>query len=450
MSDTGRKVWTLVGLAIRIARAMGLHLKAPGRTPYETQMRRRTWAELRFMDTFAAMDRATEIVITPNTYDAPLPNYVNDNEFDEDSTSVPHHESGMTDMGFAMVAFEAVRAMVRLMTPEATPSGDTWQARLDFAHTFNKEIHDRYLQYCDLTIPFQRLIYHIGKSMSQGMILRAIRPIHRHVSSTPPRIDSPYVLKIAVDALSQNEKVYADPESQPWRWLVWVQWHPLSVALAGLCSIRGTELAEKAWAVVDRNFERQWRYVADSRQGMLWRPIEKLYKKAVAFREEGRRESLDVQRTLQTTVPQQQQLPQPKPTNPQLPQQGSPAWSPLFASPKPVQMQSPGLTSNPRLSPMTSTYAVNGQHHQQQPHMPTGPIPMDPLLSSSVDFSLPDVGTDGMSFSPNAGDISWLDWESIMTDLNQPVTNLGDFHQAPPQAPGGQGWGNGGGAFGAL
>lgn len=413
MSDLSRRVWTLTAMVVRVARAMGLHSKQPGRTPFETELRRRLWHQIRFLDVFAAMDRATETLIGPDSFDTPMPSNVNDSEFDEHSTSIPNRETGVTDMGFALVAYHAVRATQRLSIPESSPTGDTWQQRLDFAEGFNKHITELYLSHCDLTQPFQRLIYTVGTSMKKSMLLRAVRPILRHVSSVPPRIDSPYVLQLAFEALSENEKIFADPDFAQWRWLIWVQWHALAVALAGLCSIRGTDLAEKAWSCVERNYERQLRFVADTRHGMLWRPIEKLWKKAAAFREAGRRESAPM------LLVQQQQQQQQQPLR-QLPN-GDPCTAP-----------SP-FTSSP-------TYAMGGVH-PQQPHMPTGSIPMDPMMTSPVDYSFLDTGTDmaptGMTPLP-PGDMSWLDWEGIMNDLNLPVT-MGDMQQ-PPQVPDGQDW----------
>ena len=432
MTDLSRRVWTLTAVVIRIARAIGLHTKAPGRTPFETQLRRRLWHQIRFLDVFAAMDRATEVLIAQGTFETPLPNNCNDSEFDEESTTIPHHETGITDMAFALVAYEAVRATQRLVTAESAPSGDTWQNRLDFAHKFGKQVHAQYLQYCDLSIPFQRLVYRIGKSMTQGMTLRAVRPIQRHVSSVPPRIDSPYVLQIATEALSENEKIYVDPDFSHWRWLVWVQWHPLAVALAGLCSIRGTELADRAWGVVDRNYERQWKYVADSRNGMLWRPIEKLYRKAIAFRDEGRRLSMETPPSLQQPQrpPQAQQQQAPQQTQ----QQTQYFFDPMRQAPEPASMAPNGNSTLP-LSPMTSTYATGAPHHAQ-PHMPTGAIPMDPMMTGSFDFDIDAVAA-GMAPLP-PGDMGWLDWESIMGDLDQPMST-GDM-QLPQQVPQGDFW----------
>ncbi|KAK3110990.1 hypothetical protein LTR53_014179 [Teratosphaeriaceae sp. CCFEE 6253] len=421
MSDLSRRVWTMTAIAIRIARAMGMHSKAPARTPFETELRRRLWHAIRFLDVFTAMDRATETLITAGSFDAPMPNNVNDVEFDEHSPTIPSHSTGITDLGFALVAYEAAKATQRLSTPESSPTPDTWHQRLEFAHAFGKMLQDRYLQYCDPAHPFQRLILLIGKSMAAGMILRAVRPIFKH-TDVPPRIDSPYVLQIATEALAENEKIYLDADFRHWRWLIWVQWHPLSVALAGLCSIRGTALADRAWAIVERMYERQLRHVADTRHGMLWRPIEKLYKKANAFREGGKRESaprLAQRLQAQVQLEQQQQQQQQDQSFPQ------------------AQLQP--LPPDWMLNTLPSTTYATGAPHHQQPHMPNGSIPLDPMMAGSMDFSLDALHTGSTSFSPG-GDMAWLDWEHIMDDLNDPVNmNMGDMTQ-PSFVPEGQEW----------
>jgi hypothetical protein len=250
------------------------------------------------------------------------------------------------------------------------------------------------------------------------MILRAIRPIQKHVSSAPPRIDTPYVLQVAVEALSENEKIYHDDEFKKYRWLVWVQWHPLAVILAGLCSIRGTALADQAWACVASNYDRQATYVADARNGMLWRPIEKLYKKALAFREAGRRESAPLQ------MPQQHTPPQRNATYPGLP------------------MTLPPTTAS---TPFPNSYVPSGGAHHA--NVPTGGLPMNGTLTNSMDFTLDPMST-GSGMTPlTGGDMSWLDWEGIMHDINtsdimgmngMPI-NIGDM-QTPPNLPSGQDW----------
>jgi hypothetical protein len=422
MSDPSRRVWTMVGLVVRIARAMGLDRKTSGRfTPFEVEIRRRTWHYIRFFDVFAAMDRATEPIIKEGSYDTPLPHNVNDSEFDEHSTSVPDHHGSITDMGFALLAFEAVRATQRLAIPEYRATGDTWQQRLDFAKHFREEMQERFFQYCDPSVPFHWLIKTIGVSMSKGMVLRAIRPVQKHVSSTPPRIDTPYVLQTAVEALEENEKIYTNSAFKQYRWLVWVQWHSLAVILAGLCSIRGTELADQAWACIDRTYERQAAYVADARGGMLWRPIERLYRKALAFREAGRRESAPPQTQ---NSPHNHRVPQRNATYPALPSTLPPASDATMLS---------------------NAYVPSaGSHHT---NVPIGGMPMNGALTNSMDFNLNPMSA-GSGLTPLAGgDMSWLDWEGIMHDINTTdITGMNgvplnmDDLQTSPTMQSGPGW----------
>jgi hypothetical protein len=311
-------------------------------------------------------------------------------------------------------------------------------------------VKERFLQYTDPKIPFHRLVDAVGRSMCKSMILRAIRPIQRHVSSVPPRIDSPYVLQVATDTLRENDKIYQDPECERWRWLIWVQWHALAVTLAGLCSIRETPLANSAWEIVEKQYNRYEKYVADTKNGMLWRPIEKLHRKAQAFRDEGRRRSMNTPpsrtRRQDSQAGQNDSITQSSLTLSPLTNANIDTWPTLLETPQQAQ---------PQLN-----------HH----NMPMGSMPTDPTFSNlSMDLNYPGPTTTsaadlhGLSnamaasfpataangsfnqSSPPAGDMSWMDWERIMDDFTGfPIEGgfgypIGDFRtpaladlQAPP------------------
>ncbi len=89
-----------MALAVRIARGMGLHHEAVTRTPFDTEIRRRLWHQIRFLDVFSSWDRSSELLIDKGSYDTPRPRDVNDDEFDEDSKGIHDHEAGLTDMSF--------------------------------------------------------------------------------------------------------------------------------------------------------------------------------------------------------------------------------------------------------------------------------------------------------------------------------------------------------------
>lgn len=233
------------------------------------------------------------------------------------------------------------------------------------------------------------------------MKLRAIRPIQKHVSSVPPRLDSPFTLKIAADSLKSSEAVQEDPETQQYRWMIWPSWHALAVALAGLCSIRDTPLAKEAWISVEKAYARQSRHVADTRNGMLWRPIEKLYRKASAFRDhrDDHRDSLTP--SVSPRQPQPNQFPPPATA----PYPAPPQIDPSAPQPYPQQALRP-------MMPMT-----DGLFHGDPPNI---------LYGENAILGGIDLGNN---------DMSWMDFQRIIEDMSNPMDpTMGDL-QWPQHVP---------------
>jgi hypothetical protein len=63
-----------------------------------------------------------------------------------------------------------------------------------------------------------------------------------------------------------------------------VKWFALAVVLAELCTARGSS-ADRAWIVAQQSFDDYATVVADTKSGLLWRPIAKLMQRARKLRE---------------------------------------------------------------------------------------------------------------------------------------------------------------------
>ena len=159
-----------------------------------------------------------------------------------------------------------------------------WDLRQTQIELWRQTMEEKYLCHCDETIPLHWFIKRLGEYMSQFVRLVAIRPMQRHPAAKPPRVDSSVILRLSTELLEVGQKVYLEKSAKQWAWYVWVQWHPLAVTLAELCSQTEGPLVETAWRAVDIAYNLFVGVVADTRRGMLWRPIEKLYKKAKANR----------------------------------------------------------------------------------------------------------------------------------------------------------------------
>lgn len=393
-------MWTLMAVLVRIATAMNLQ-RAVSKyctyyTPFQIELRRRMWWRIRYLDVFSSIDRGSELLISSDSYTVPLPTLTNDDLFDEHSTDIPVLEGCDTDMSFVNMCFDACKAIETLLMPELHPGGEVWEKRHKLALDFGTRADAQYMQYFSAGTPFDAFRRAVGESMKASMVLRAIRPMQRHVS-TPPRVDSPYVLRMAMENLRSSEMIYNTKEADRWKWQIWVQWHALAVALAGLSSIRGTPLAEETWYLVERQYERSANYVADSKNGMLWKPVEKLYKKAAAFRD---------------AAPKP--LPAAQPETQQAPTLDTTTAPPAFDDPLAVPNILAPTTDT--FQPTSTTFAPTFPNYNFG--LPAAAsLPMEDMslgngtLNTTQDFSAGLGNLDNLATDP-----TWVDWEQIMND----------------------------------
>lgn len=376
-----------MAIVVRIAHAMNLHrgpsIHCKYYSRFQLELRRRLWWRIRYLDVFSSIDRGSELLIGADSHSVPLPTLTNDDLWDENSTTIPELEGCDTDLSFTNMCFDACEVIETLLKPEIQPSGETWEKRHQLALEFCSRVDERYTHYFSKGTPFDGFRRAVGESMKASMVLRAVRPMQRHVSSTPPRVDSPYVLRMAMENLRSSEMIYNTKAADRWKWQVWVQWHALAVALAGLCSIRGTPLAEEAWYYVELQYKRSAKYVADSSSGMLWRPVEKLYRKAAAFRD---------------AAPDAAQPSQNFSFDPA-------ASQPTFDAPLPT-------TNISTYPPLHSDFTQTENIGVPAPHtLPMDSMSLNPSPDMPQAFSTPLGSTD-----PFAVDPSWVDWEQIMSD----------------------------------
>ncbi|RMZ90091.1 hypothetical protein DV736_g2688, partial [Chaetothyriales sp. CBS 134916] len=90
--DAEASVWVLVGIIARLAMRMGYHRDPklfPNLAPFQGEMRRRIWTFVRSADLLFSFQAALPSMIRIGDSDTDLPNNLFDDEFDEDSTTLP-------------------------------------------------------------------------------------------------------------------------------------------------------------------------------------------------------------------------------------------------------------------------------------------------------------------------------------------------------------------------
>ncbi|EAW06508.1 transcription factor domain-containing protein [Aspergillus clavatus NRRL 1] len=287
--DQNRRAWTLLGLAVRIAQALSLHIPEPPfpMRPFEREMRRRLWHAIGFLDIETAMDRASEPIMQASWFEShPLAN-VNDTDIEFDMNHPVPDSDAFTDMTFTLIILKAQSVARSLSFSDFTePAVKSMTLRqqlvLDFKHTASRLLHtaspDR--------IPFHWMAHQVAQCTAAALQLISLRPLQRTTSFVPPRVRADSLLSLATTVLQRSHNLVADPRSRPWRWIehLFVPWHGLAVAIAELCVCDDPALMHRYWPPVEAAFARLGGLVADTRRGLLWKPIEKIMARAQARR----------------------------------------------------------------------------------------------------------------------------------------------------------------------
>lgn len=219
------------------------------------------------------------------------------------------------------------------------------------------------------------------------------------------------------------------PEMLTLTYVVWVQWHPLAVAAAELCLQTEGPLVERAWKVVDAAFQQYSEIVADTKTGMLWQPIQKLMKKAKQNRRTAQMAILGLGNADQDTAMQ------PLPTTaanppPRSPERGQTTSAERNLNARMDTFAPLGVWGDGILGP--GSIGPNGplSSSNDRPGAPT------PTTNWTPDGFLFDTADSNSYQEPdNLMDMSWMNWEGFLGDMNVSDLEIPDSAGAPLQYP---------------
>ena len=259
-------------------------------------MRRRLWWQICLLDSHAAEDRATNPVINADSFSTKLPLQINDDDLRVDSYAEVEERQGFTDMTFCLICHEIMDTArqlnyvpVRELGQPQTWSQENWTQRINAVIHVQRRIEERYLRHLNLARPFHWATRTVADVITAIMWLIVYRPLQkRPVSSSSSHLADPGILGLSVEVLERAHQFNTDPAASPYRWLgqTYVQWHALAVTIAELCVKTEGPVVDRAWAILMPVFSETSQHVADSNEGMLWRPIKKLMNRAQVLRQE--------------------------------------------------------------------------------------------------------------------------------------------------------------------
>jgi hypothetical protein len=267
-----RAVWSLTGVAVRIAQSMGLDRDGVylGLPPFETEIRRRVWwllkthdfvtAELCGLAKFRDIDTGAESTNWPTN--------VNDDQLYPGMLSFPAESNKLTDVVFLCQRYElskfAAGRIARFR--QQGKNSSQWDLcasgndKLEADEAF-KEVEEiietKYLRYCDPSQPLHLLTMLVGRTALNIIRFLTHHPRRWASIEQTPLSERQWVWKISIKLLEQQNMARSNPQLKQFSWhaTYFQQWH---VFIHVLDTLRANPLiadAEKAWQLIRSTYE---------------------------------------------------------------------------------------------------------------------------------------------------------------------------------------------------
>jgi hypothetical protein len=296
-----RAVWSLTGVAVRIAQGMGLERDGEylGLPPFETEMRRRLWwllkthdfraAELCGLAKFRDLDTSADSTRWPAN--------VNDDQLYPGMTSPATESNALTDMVFISLRDELAKFTVGRVTmyrrqgkhPSQWDLGASGNDKGEVDRAC-KQIEDifetKYFRYCDPSQPLHLMTMLVGR-----FALNVIRFLKHHprrwasIEQTPLS-ERQLAWEISIKLLEQQNMMQSSPTLKRFSWqsAYFQQWHALIHVLDTLKINPLIEDADKAWKTVRNTYENTPEMISDTKKP-IYVAVGNLCLKAYADRE---------------------------------------------------------------------------------------------------------------------------------------------------------------------
>ncbi|KAL6714029.1 hypothetical protein ACLMJK_008523 [Lecanora helva] len=291
-SDDTRYVWTMTGLLIRLAQALGVHRDGQqfGVSPFETEMRRRLWWQICTLDVRASEDHGADPSIVDQTFDTKFPLNINDEDLTTDMKEPPAEHVGATELTFDLVRYSVSTSVRRLSYAPPGPGpcrtknqGLSLEDKERMIEDLHQYLENKYLKYCDTTVPLHWVSATVARLIMAKMWLIVHHPFSRADRGVGlPQETKDRLFKTSVEVIEFSRLLETEKTTVKWGWLfrTYVQWHALAYVLSQLCTRTLGPDVDKAWLVIESVFDDWGGSVSSNQRGMLWKPLRKLMAKA--------------------------------------------------------------------------------------------------------------------------------------------------------------------------
>jgi hypothetical protein len=267
-----RTLWTLMGVAARIGKGMGLHRDGTflGLPPFETEIRRRVWSQIKMLD-YRFADLSGYGKFGHIDTDAKGPKRaanINDDELYPGMPSPPVESEKVTDMVFCAMRSEIGSYWTSYATRKRQQgkSGDLWDKYESFDEMQETEkaingleqiLESKYVRFLDPSQPIQLMAMVVARSAVSKVRFIVHHPRRWASVEQIPDSERRYVWGLCIKLLEQYNLARCSPQLRRFSWHLtsYFQWQAF---IHILDTTRATPLmpeAAKTWQLIEEIYE---------------------------------------------------------------------------------------------------------------------------------------------------------------------------------------------------
>ena len=279
-----RAVWSLTGVAVRIAQGMGLERDGVflGLSPFETEMRRRIWWLLKTHDfriaELCGLHKFRDLDIGPNS--TKRPTNVNDDQLYPGMPSLMADSETLTDTAFVALRYELVHFAAARVAKFRQQEKNSSQWDQDLASGGDKVETDeafkeieglleiKYLRYCDPSQPLHLITMLMARASMNTIRFLTHHPRRWASIKQTPLSERQWVWEVSIKLLEQHNMLQSNALLKQFAWhaAFVMQWHSFIHVLDTLRANPLVANAEKAWELIGNTYENNPAMVFDTRK----------------------------------------------------------------------------------------------------------------------------------------------------------------------------------------
>ena len=279
-----RTMWTLSGVATRIAQGMGVHKDGTvlGLPPFETEMRRRLWWQINLLD-FKSAELTGSAAFgfgELNRWNTRLPANVDDADIWPDMKDAPVEQTRPTEMIVCLLRYDAgVYWKEKLLQQSgAKDTGShamkewfltaTMAERDEFIDELENRLEEKFLRYCDPSAPVQLLTSIIGRIMCKSMRIMAHHPRRYASEKDIPDSERRALWETAIAVMDADNLMHTYRALQRFNWHtdVYFQHQALIIIFSELRARPFGDGKDETWQKIDDLFKNHPDLLRDHRR----------------------------------------------------------------------------------------------------------------------------------------------------------------------------------------